>query len=420
MELSWRRAWSAGVLVALAVAVGIGIGTRSPPEPPLPVAPRAPRHAWSTPAIASGPTEVLATVYHPAGTLGPSLQQARGVAPYRSGWECSGSAGARAAVRRTSLAKAALDRAGLRPSRRAGALSRVANVLPSVALRAAVVEMQIAYRDVCDGSPHTEIPGGVEEILHAVVSQNPTSPEAAMARELILSPSLWAAPLEDHEQLIWEALVQQFQAGDYQQLSHPSDFIRTVQGPEIHLHDHEVMSKAETPLDNELVDLMLRHALARGDDHWTRVWWNRLGGSIRHKSWHQLGHLDELRAKRAALAGVVGAQLGEAMTWEDGLRRAAVDCAQQAPGRRGAPAGVRRRHLAACGGRRGRCVCTVHPEDRRASSTPGAAGAAQGCYRGHRRGHPLRLRAGATRSARCDDIPLRALRMYRATEGVHA
>ncbi len=181
-----------------------------------------------------------------------------------------------------------------------------------------------------------ELFGPEVHMAQAIIDGAPGSEQARWASLTLIQAAVAAAPEDQREQLLWDAMVSYL---DVEQFEEPYQEpglllfgLRSIRSPEIRPQDHATFARyfeqtwGRAPGfhgQQRLHDILIRDALEKGDVGWARYWW----------AWVEQGRKWRYGEENGAqLAGAVLALGDEAHTWEDGLRRAAVLCHKERRG----------------------------------------------------------------------------------------
>ncbi len=205
-------------------------------------------------------------------------------------------------------------------------------ISPELAGEGLLMEGEWRMRDVRRGvapASAAELYANERRLANALVNGAPGTIEANKARRELLWMEAGEAPESEREQVMWEGAIELIADGVPEAGFMASGLITNP--PRISLQDHGILAAAcGTPNGSvAAADLMLRDALGRGDDDWVRFWWACLENASVPPDAENLEYWDWVSRNRAQLSGSVTVRLGEASTWEDGLRRAAVLCAER-------------------------------------------------------------------------------------------
>ncbi len=330
--MNWRYVLYGLALSAVLLPFLLCIGLRFGPVPAAPTppthaapmdtrAPAPPNLAFPEPAGADEVVDVVATLPDVEGRIGPSLKEIRGV----ERWESDLSAVDWDEADLEDTIRVLLDEIGARPADMA---EQLVFIHPELAGYAMGMEQTWAYRDRLRGiqvSPAERTRASA--LARALIARAPSTFQAAEARAILMRMDLVAANAEEREQILWESIVANLRGEANTGLTGYMD--RYIVSPEMDLEDHALFASLYPTFPPQYSDLFLRDALRKKEEQWVRFWWTHLRSGGNHPSGKESEYHPLLLENRARLAGAVGAILGEVSNWEDGLRRASVQCAEE-------------------------------------------------------------------------------------------
>jgi hypothetical protein len=309
-------------------AVPLEISTAAPTPPPLTAATRVPTEGLEV---------VLATLPDPDDDLGrgivawgPPMLQDKTFRRFRPVTERDHGFGGIPPLEGTDFRdrlRGWMDVAGLQP---ADAPELLVALSPKLAAEGLEWESELRLRDVQRGiapDDASAVFARERRLAHALVDGAKGTAEADTAQRYLVWIDAAEAEESERGQVMWDGATALMADGIPGASFMATGFLDSP--PRISLKDHGVMAgSCGSGCSVDIADLMLRDAMSRGDRDWTAYWWACLQNASVAPGAENAEYWAWVAENRAELAGGVSAQLGTAETWQDGLRMAAVLCAE--------------------------------------------------------------------------------------------